>query len=117
MLELVFARTFLRMTIHPTDSLQGSDFDGTGSIANGIDDVSAYPRLVEAVLRRGATDEQVHKLVGENILRVWRQIEIESAHIRKGKDASPIESVWEGRAQPTWDGSLPTLKAVQTLPR
>ncbi|KAJ5951090.1 transcriptional regulator family: Fungal Specific TF [Penicillium vulpinum] len=36
----------------------GSDFDGTPTVASGIDDVSAYPRLIEAVMRRGATDEQ-----------------------------------------------------------
>ena len=117
MLELVFARTLLRIKSHPANFLQGSDFDGTDSIASGIDDVSGYPKLIEAVLRRGATDEQVQKLVGENILRVWRQNEIKSAQIRKGKDARPIESFWEGRAKPTFEGSLPNLKAAQTLLR
>lgn len=67
-------------------------------------------------MRRGATDEQVHKLVGENLLRVWRQNEFISAHIRKGADGKPIESYWEGRSQPSWDGPLPTLKMVQEPP-
>ncbi|KXG45678.1 Peptidase M19, renal dipeptidase [Penicillium griseofulvum] len=36
----------------------GSDFDGTPSVAVGIEDVSAYPKLIEAIMRRGATDDQ-----------------------------------------------------------
>ncbi|EXJ96510.1 hypothetical protein A1O1_01636 [Capronia coronata CBS 617.96] len=47
----------------------GADFDGTVTLANGISSVADYPKLIEAVMRRGATDEQVRKLVGENILR------------------------------------------------
>lgn len=62
-------------------------------------------------MRRGASDEQVRKLAGENILRVWRQNEIVSAEMQKWNGEKPVESFWEGRTQPTWDGSLPTLKA------
>ena len=47
----------------------GGDFDGTTAIANGIGSVADYPKLIQAVLKRGATDEQVRKLVGENVLR------------------------------------------------
>lgn len=47
----------------------GADFDGTVTLANGISSVADYPKLVEAVMRRGATDAQARKLVGENILR------------------------------------------------
>ena len=47
----------------------GGDFDGTVTLANGIDSVADYPKLIEAVMKRGATDEQVRKLVGENLIR------------------------------------------------
>lgn len=47
----------------------GGDFDGTVTLANGISSVADYPKLLEAVMRRGATDEQIRKLAGENILR------------------------------------------------
>lgn len=47
----------------------GGDFDGTVTLANGIHSVADYPRLLEAVMRRGATDRQIRKLIGENILR------------------------------------------------
>ncbi|KAF4125406.1 membrane dipeptidase [Geosmithia morbida] len=47
----------------------GGDFDGTVTLAEGIDSVADYPKLVEAVMRRGATDEDVEKLLGGNLLR------------------------------------------------
>lgn len=63
-------------------------------------------------MRRGATDEQVRKLVGLNILRVWGQNEIVSAQIQSEIGSRPVESYWEGRTQPTWDGPLPALKKI-----
>lgn len=54
----------------------GADFDGTVTLANGINDVSDYPQLIEAVMRRGASDEDVKNLIGGNILRYvegWNQ--------------------------------------------
>lgn len=47
----------------------GGDFDGTMTLANGIESVADYPKLIKAVMKRGATDEQVEKLLGKNILR------------------------------------------------
>lgn len=47
----------------------GADFDGTVTLVNGMSSVADYPKFIEAVMRRGATDDQVKKLVGENILR------------------------------------------------
>ncbi|KAI3129358.1 transcriptional regulator family: Fungal Specific TF [Penicillium roqueforti] len=91
----------------------GSDFDGTPAVASGIEDVSAYPRLIEAVMRRGATDEQVRKLVGLNILRVWGQNEIVSAQIQKNKN---IDSADKGNAPasrpPPPSSSLPRVRVV-----
>jgi membrane dipeptidase len=47
----------------------GGDFDGTVTLANGINSVADYPKLIEAVMKRGATDGQVKRLMGENLLR------------------------------------------------
>lgn len=47
----------------------GGDFDGTMTLANGIESVADYPKLIKAVMKRGATDEQIEKLMGKNILR------------------------------------------------
>lgn len=49
----------------------GGDFDGVGltDVADGVNSVADYPALTQAVMRRGATDEEIRKLVGENVLR------------------------------------------------
>lgn len=47
----------------------GGDLDGTVTLANGINSVADYPKLIQAVMKRGATDDQIRKLVGENLLR------------------------------------------------
>ena len=54
----------------------GSDYDGVGdSLPVGLKDVSSYPNLVEGLLRRGYKDADVRKILGENLLRVWREVE------------------------------------------
>ncbi|MGC8644226.1 MAG: dipeptidase, partial [Isosphaeraceae bacterium] len=51
----------------------GSDFDGIERWPEGLDDVSRYPRLTEELLRRGYSEAAVHKILGGNILRAFRQ--------------------------------------------
>jgi membrane dipeptidase len=54
----------------------GSDFDGVGdSLPTGLKDASDYPNLVAELLRRGWSEEEVPKLLGENLLRVWEEVE------------------------------------------
>ncbi|KUJ11264.1 uncharacterized protein LY89DRAFT_710354 [Mollisia scopiformis] len=53
----------------------GSDFSGTPAVPIGLEDVSKYPDLVALLMERGATDEQVRMFAGENLLRVWADIE------------------------------------------
>ena len=53
----------------------GSDFDGITQVVLGLDDVSKYPALTAELLRRGYSDADVKKITGQNILRVWRQVE------------------------------------------
>jgi membrane dipeptidase len=54
----------------------GSDYDGVGdSLPTGLKDVSSYPNLIEGLLARGYSEENVKKILGQNLLRVWRQIE------------------------------------------
>jgi membrane dipeptidase len=54
----------------------GSDFDGVGdSLPVGLKDVSAYPNLVEGLLRRGYSEDDIRKILGENLLRVWKAAE------------------------------------------
>jgi len=54
----------------------GSDFDGVGpSTPTGLKDVSYYPNLVRHLLERGYSDDDVRKILGENTLRVWAEVE------------------------------------------
>ena len=58
----------------------GSDYDGVGdSLPTGLKDVSAYPNLVEGLLRRGYSEDDVRKVLAENLLRVWRAVEDHAA--------------------------------------
>jgi membrane dipeptidase len=53
----------------------GSDFDGMFSFVTGLEDVAAFPRLLEELARRGWSDEDIRKLAGENVLRVLAAVE------------------------------------------
>ncbi len=54
----------------------GSDYDGVGdSLPIGLKDVSSYPTLVEGLLARGYSEDDVRKVLGGNLLRVWRAVE------------------------------------------
>ncbi len=54
----------------------GSDFDGLGdSLPTGLKDVSQYPNLIYELLRSGYSDNDIRKICGENVLRVWAQVE------------------------------------------
>lgn len=63
-----------------------------------LQDVSKYPRLVELLMERGATDEQIRKFAGDNILRVWSEVEKAAERIQT-EGRKPNEAFWEGR---TW---------------
>jgi membrane dipeptidase len=54
----------------------GSDYDGVGdSLPTGLKDVSSYPNLVAGLLRRGYSENDIRKILGENLLRVWQEVE------------------------------------------
>jgi len=54
----------------------GSDFDGVGdSLPTGLKDVSYYPNLIRVLLERGYSEEDVAKIAGENLMRVWTEVE------------------------------------------
>ncbi|HXE90545.1 MAG TPA: dipeptidase [Terriglobales bacterium] len=53
----------------------GSDFDGITSLPQGIDSVADLPKITEALAARGYTAEQLHKILGGNLMRVFRDVE------------------------------------------
>ena len=52
----------------------GSDFDGIPSVPRGLEDVSRMPNLTAALLKRGYTEKDIRKIMGENFLRVVREV-------------------------------------------
>jgi len=81
----------------------GSDFDGIASVIPGLEDVRCYPSLLQAILDRGATEEQLAKVAGENALRLWRGVEKVRDEMEEEK-VLPVEDVWEGRQWWRYDG-------------
>jgi membrane dipeptidase len=54
----------------------GSDYDGVGdSLPIGLKDVSMYPNLVQGLLDRNYSEEDIKKILGGNTMRVWKAAE------------------------------------------
>jgi membrane dipeptidase len=81
----------------------GSDFDGIASVIPGLEDVKCYPRLLKAILDRGATEEQLAKVVGQNVLRVWEGV-VETRETMRREGVLPVEDVWKDRKWWRYDG-------------
>jgi len=53
----------------------GSDFDGfSGKRPEGLEDVTRVPNITEGLIERGYSEEDVKKVLGENFLRVIREV-------------------------------------------
>jgi membrane dipeptidase len=54
----------------------GSDFDGvSGALPTGMDSATDLPKITQALLDRGYSAEAIHKILGGNVLRVFREVE------------------------------------------
>jgi membrane dipeptidase len=61
----------------------GSDFDGIHAWPEGLDDVSCFPLITEELLKRGRSESDVQKILGGNILRVFREAGQVAARLQK----------------------------------
>ncbi len=61
----------------------GTDFDGGGGIP-GFNDASEALNVTVELVRRGYTDDEIKKIWGGNLLRVWREVERVAAEIQAG---------------------------------
>lgn len=64
----------------------GSDYDGVGSLPHGLEDVSTYPNLIAGLLGRGYAEQDIEKILGANIMRVWSAVE---AHAEQAQVPEP----------------------------
>jgi membrane dipeptidase len=53
----------------------GTDFDGIPQPPEGIDSAADLPKVTAALMARGYTANDMHKLLGENLLRVFRDVQ------------------------------------------
>jgi membrane dipeptidase len=53
----------------------GSDFDGIGTVPRQLEDVSCFPYLTQELLNRGYSADDIRKVLGGNLLRVFRKVE------------------------------------------
>jgi membrane dipeptidase len=53
----------------------GSDFDGVSCVPAGLSDVSMFPNLTRALLKKGYKEQDIYKIYGGNTLRLMRAVE------------------------------------------
>jgi membrane dipeptidase len=73
----------------------GSDFDG-GSMPVGLEDCAQLPKITEALVKKGYSESDIRKILGENTVRlladverVARQLKAEGGSGRKGEGEKP----------------------------
>jgi membrane dipeptidase len=62
----------------------GSDFDGA-NMPYGMEDATKLPKITEALLRKGYSEGDARKILGENTLRVMTEVERVSRELNAGK--------------------------------
>jgi membrane dipeptidase len=60
----------------------GSDYDGVPSLPSQLEDVSGFPYITQALLNRGYSELSIKKILGENVMRAFKQAEEESKNIQ-----------------------------------
>src|SRR6185503_1902008 len=53
----------------------GADFDGANDMPEGARDVSMLPNITYELLKRGYSEKDIRKILGENFLRVFAEAE------------------------------------------
>lgn len=62
----------------------GSDFDGVDCLPMGMDSVADLPKITQALLDRGYSPEDLKKILGGNLLRVFADVERVSRQMQSG---------------------------------
>jgi len=61
----------------------GPDFDGAVDMPEGAEDVSMLPNITYELLKRGYSEQDIRKVLGENLLRVFAEAERVSRSMSK----------------------------------
>jgi len=62
----------------------GSDFDG-GSMPEGMKDATQLPKITEALLKKGYSESDVKRILGENLLRVLADVQKVSRELKANR--------------------------------
>jgi membrane dipeptidase len=62
----------------------GSDFDGA-NMPDGMEDVTHLPQITDALLKKGYSEDDIRKILGENTLRVMAAAEQVSREMKAGR--------------------------------
>ena len=73
----------------------GSDFDGILNTPRGLEDVSKFPDLVAELLKLGVSDEEATKIIGRNVMRVWKAAEVTAQGMQR-QGVEPAEDDIKG---------------------
>jgi membrane dipeptidase len=57
----------------------GSDYDGIPTVPRQLEDVSCYPVITQELLNRGYSEQDIVKILGGNLMRVFRAVEAAKA--------------------------------------
>ncbi len=60
----------------------GSDFDGA-VMPLGMEDATHLPQITDALMKRGYSDADIRKILGENTLRVLTEVQHVSRELNK----------------------------------
>jgi membrane dipeptidase len=60
----------------------GSDFDGVTCLPEGIDSAADLPKITQSLYERGYNAEQIKKVLGGNLLRVFAEVEKTAAQMQ-----------------------------------
>ena len=63
----------------------GSDFDGVFALPEGLQDASDYPNLIAELLRRDYSENEIQQILGENLLRVWEEVEAAAERLQQDR--------------------------------
>src|ERR1041384_4317018 len=61
----------------------GADFDGANDMPEGAQDVSMLPNITYELLKRGYSERDIRKILGENLLRAFAEVERVSMSMSK----------------------------------
>jgi len=60
----------------------GSDFDGTPSMPDGMDSAADLPKITAALVKRGYSADQIRKILGGNLMRVFKEVEATARELK-----------------------------------